>query len=157
MLDLVTDRTLDDYRRWLELRNKGWANMSAAERTEWAAPMKGAYGISDLNRVGAALNYLLRALADATYLSGDEFTAKENWTATEVPTANDLSNLLLMVATIRGALTVWASTPRTPADTGTLDYTGANNIEKILADVDQLVTNMIAAQYYSGELYSGEV
>jgi len=38
-----------------------------------------------------------------------------------------------------------------------LTYIQANNIEKILEDVNTLTTNMIAAWYYSGDLYCGEV
>ena len=38
-----------------------------------------------------------------------------------------------------------------------LTHTEANDIEKILLDVDELITNMTAAYYYSGELYGGEV
>lgn len=36
-------------------------------------------------------------------------------------------------------------------------YTVANNIEKILVDINQLLINMAADWFYSGEVYSGEV
>lgn len=156
MLNLITDRTLADYLRWKTLRDKGWANMTEEERTEWAGDMKGAYNASDLNRVGSALNYLRDRLTAAGYLSGEEFTAKTDWSVKDVPTGADLTYYLKCVSVIRGVLSVWATTPATPPDVGGLDYQDANDIERILFDVDSLVTNMISALYYSGDLYSGE-
>lgn len=158
--NMVTDRTLAHYLRWKELRDKGWANMTEAEREEWwngVSVKKGSYGYTDLNRVGAALNYLRERLAVAGYLTGAEFSARENWGVEDVPTADDLTYYLSSVATIRGALATLSTTPAMPPDVCSLDYLGANAIEQILVDVDQLVTNMLAVRYFCGDLYSGEV
>ena len=154
---LVTDRTAADLARWLELRNKGYSKMTEAERAEWDAGMKGAYNASDLNRVGAALNYLRDRLAEARYLPKVSFIAKTDWTETDIPTVTDLSDYLRYVSVIREALAQFSTTPATPTYTGGLDYQEANNIEKILVDVDQLITNMQAHRYYCGELFCGEV
>lgn len=155
--NLITDRTLADYLHWKELRDKGWANMSAEEREEWAgASMKGSYGSSDLNRVGTALNYLRDRLTAAGYLGGSEFSARVNWTQGEIPESVHLTYYLRAVAVIREALAQWRTTPATPADVGSLDYQDANAIEQILVDVDQLITNMLDARYCCGELYTGE-
>ena len=37
-----------------------------------------------------------------------------------------------------------------------LDYVKANNIERILQDLDTLITNMEQAWFFSGDLYAGE-
>ena len=156
--ELITDRTLADYLHWAELRDKGWANMTPSEREEWAgANMKGSYGANDLNRVGAALNYVRGRLTAAGYLGGSEFNARENWTVGEIPETSYLSYYLNAVATVREAMAQWRTTPETPEDVGSLSYQDANDIEQILIDVDQLITNMLAARYYCGELYGGEV
>lgn len=55
---LITDRTQSDITRWRTLHDKGWANMTADEKAEWTAGMKGAYNATDLNRVNDALIYL---------------------------------------------------------------------------------------------------
>ena len=158
MRSLVTDRTLVDVLRWRTLRDKGYANMTETERAEWdAGNMKGAYNVSDLNRVGAALNYLRDRLAETSYMSQVAFVAKTSWAVTDIPTASNLSDYLSCVAVIREALAQFATTPATPTNTGGLDYQEANDIEKILVDVDQLITNMLAARYFCAELYSGEV
>lgn len=157
--NLITDRTQADVARWLTLRNKGYSNMTDAEKAEWdAGNMKGAYNPPyDMNRVGAALNYLRDRLVEASYLSPGVFSARVDWTAADVPTAEDLTNYIKYVSTIREALAQFPATPPTPENTGGLDYREANNIEQILIDVDRLIDNMLAARYFCGELYGGEV
>lgn len=155
---LITTRTLDDFKKWLYLRNKGYSAMTDEEKAEWnSGTMKGSYNISDLNRVGEALNYLRDALALASYIPPLVFTAKTNWTTDDIPTAEDFSYYINAVSVIREALAQFATTPPTPADTGGLDFNEANDIEKILIDVNILLNNMLAARYYAGEIFAGEV
>ena len=61
------------------------------------------------------------------------------------------------IAALRGSITVLPTTPSTPESMEFLDYIKATNIEKILVDINQLLINMAAAWFYSGEVYSGEV
>lgn len=155
---LITDRTAADVTRWQTLRDKGYTNMTEAERAEWdAADMKGAYNVSDLNRVGEALNYLRDRLAAAHYLSGNEFTAKTNWVDNDIPTAVEFAAYLSYISVIREALAQFSTTPTTPGNSGSLNHQQANDIEQILTDVDKLITNMLMARYYCGELFAGEV
>lgn len=155
--NLITDRTAADVAHWLALRNKGYANMTEAERAEWdAGTLKGAYNASDLNRVGIALNYVRDRLIEVGYLGAGVFEAKTDWTAANVPTADDLTNYLGYVSIIGEALAKFSTTPPTPTDTGALNCTEANNIEQIIIDVDKLITNMLAARFYCGDLYAGE-
>lgn len=156
--NLITDRTLNDFSRWLELRNKGIKNMTASERAEWETDLKGSYNASDLNRVGAALNYLRDRLNDAGYMSYQTtFIMREDWQKNEIPSETAFFEYLNAVETIRGAMSFKPTTPPTPENNGSLDYEGANNIEKILIDVDELITNMLNARYFSGDLFSGEL
>lgn len=155
---LVTDRTEADVTRWITLRNKGYANMTEAERAEWNSGMKGAYNPHiDMSRVGAVLNYLCNRLAMLGYLNPDIFTAKTDWQEGDIPTAQDLAEYLYYVSIIRKALTVFPNTPAVPPNTGGLNYREANNIERILSDVDTLITNMQLSGYYLGEIYCGEI
>lgn len=158
MENLITDRTIMDYLHFVELREKGYAAMTEAERAEWdAGNMKGAYNVSDLNRVGKALNYVRDRLHLAGYVGKKAFTAKEDWGLNDVPTAADLAYYLAAVKVIHDAMAFYRATPPPPNFSGALDYNEANNIEKILIDVDELITKMLAARHFSGELYSGEV
>ncbi len=157
LTNLITDRTLADYLRWKELRDKGWAKMTAAERAEWDAGMKGAYKAADLNRVGGVLNYLRDRLTDAGYLGGNEFDMPTTLNNTHIPTKESFTSYLSAVETVRAAMSQKQTTPPTPADTGSLDFQGANDIEKILLDIDELITKMLSILYFCGELYSGEI
>ena len=156
---LVTDRTEADYKRWVYLREKGFLNMTADERAEWlAGNMKGSYNKGDLNRAGEALNYLRDRLAEANYITYQtDFTAKTNWTVTSIPTAADLTYYLKCVSNIRGAMAQFENTPPAPTDKGSLTYTEANNIEKILIDVETLINNMLAARFYCNDVFAGEI
>lgn len=134
MLDLITDRTAED----AQLGTK-----------------KGKYGATDLNRVGEAIIHVsdrLKAAGNAI-----EVSPKTDWTREDIPTPDQRLHYLEQIQKVRDVLTVYQTTPAVPADMEDLTHTEANDIEKILFDVDELITNMIAAYYYSGELYGGEV
>ena len=156
---LITDRTKADYEHWEYLRNKGFENMTVIERAEWlTGNMKGSYNKSDLNRVGEALNYLRDRLATAGYISySTNFTAKTNWTIASIPTSEELTHYLKCVSNVREAMAQFESTPPSPIDTGALNIDEANNIEKILIDVETLINNMLAARHYSGDVFAGEI
>lgn len=155
--NLITDRTATDFQRWRTLLEKGVANWTAEERAEWENGMKGAYNISDLNRVGAALNYLRGRLTAAGYLGYVDFNVRADWAEADIPTVAEFAGYIKAVETVRAAMTQYQTTPRTPADTGSLDIQGANDIEKILIDIDELITKMQAARFYGGDLYGGEI
>ena len=61
------------------------------------------------------------------------------------------------VADIRETLATFSTTPDAPTTERKLTYQIANDIEQILLDVDDLISRMIAAYFYSADLYSGEV
>ena len=155
--ELVTDRTLADVTRWRTLRDKGYANMTAEERAEWDAGLKGAYNYTDLNRVGEALNYVRDRLAAAGYMSTLDFTARTDWAEGVIPPPVDLVDLLQYVSIVRGALAQFRTTPPVPEYSGGLDYQEANAIEQIIFDVDKLITNTLAAFVYCGEIFCGEI
>ena len=153
--DLIIDRTQADVHRWEQLRAKAFSNMTADEQVEWLVGMKGAYNATDLNRVGEAVAYIVRRLTAAGYAIS--CSPKTNWTREDIPTPAQMVHYLEQIQKVRDVLAVYPTTPTVPADMEGLTHTEANDIEKILVDVDQLITNMIAAYYYSGELYGGEV
>lgn len=154
---LITDRTISDVQRWLYLRNKGYDNMTEAEKNEWNNGLKGAYNITDLNRVGNAFKYLQNRLVEAGYLLGIEFTPKTDWGGADVLTTVDLTEYINTVATIRGALSALSTTPPVPPNAGSLDFQSANDIEQILIDVEYLINKMQEKPLYCGELYMGEI
>ena len=148
IVTLVTDRTQADVERVRELAVKGFAAMTAAEQAEWLAGMKGAYNAADLNRVGTALNYLAGRLG-AICGRSITWTAKTDWAATDIATASQAAEYRQQIQDIRDALTYPAGTPDAP-QLGRLTYTGANDIERILALCEELIDNITKAFRYTG-------
>nr|DAM89652.1 MAG TPA: hypothetical protein [Caudoviricetes sp.] len=155
-LNLITNRTQADVDRVATLTGRISAGTAtAAELAEWQNDLKGAYNASDLNRVGAAVAYVAGRLTGYGYAV--TVNPKQDWTVSDIPTAGQMAVYLRDVATLRGAISVMASTPPTPDSASGLTWQEANDIEKILTDVDELLTRMAAAWFYSGDLYAGEV
>lgn len=134
LLSLITDRTRAD----------------VANQTD-----KGFYNASDLNRVGAAVEYIAGRFAALGYAC--PVTVKKDWLTSDAPTAPQLETYRQNIVTLRGQIAVMASTPDAPASMAGLNYVKANNIEQILLDLDALITNITKSWYFSGELYAGEV
>lgn len=145
---LITDRTAADVDRVEELATKGFAAMTADERAEWLAGIKGAYNASDLNRVGAALNYLAERLAPKCG-TDTGWTAKTDWILTDVITASQAAEYRQQIQDVRNALTYPPSTPAAP-EIDRLTYIGANDIERILTLCETLIDNVIKAFRYTG-------
>lgn len=155
MLELITDRTQQDVARLQALAEKGFANMTDAERTEWLAPSKGAYNASDLNRVEQAVAYLHDRLNAYGYRMVIE--PIRVWTAADVPTVHEMARYIVNIKAIRQAFVTLATTPSVPETMNRLTYADANAIEQILSDVDRLLHNTIASFTHSGEIYGGEL
>ena len=113
------------------------------------------YNAADLNRVGNAVQYIARRIAKQGYAI--TVRPKTDWTEADIPTPAQMQRYLADISTIRAALAVMPTTPEVPASMAGLTYTDANDIEQILLDVDALITKLISAYYYSGEVYTGEV
>ena len=152
---LVTDRTEADVSRYSELRDKGWAAMTTAEKAEWVAGMKGAYNASDLNRVASAMAYLSQRFASAGY--SVPVSSPTDWANGNIPRKDDLDTYLDDLRRIRAALAVMDTTPSAPGSMDYLTWAKANDIEKILVDVDDALGRLLLSTFYSGEIYSGEV
>lgn len=120
-----------------------------------AGNKKGTYNYTDLNRVGTAVRYLADLMNGYGY--DIHVTAKRNWTENDAPKAGQMARYLADVAAVRGAWTMMEITPKVPGSMEKLTWQSANDIEKILEDIDTLLANIMAAWFYSGELYSGEV
>ena len=145
---LVTDRTQADVERVRELAAKGFSAMTAAEQAVWLAGMKGAYNAADLNRVGTALNYLAGRLGTICGMS-IAWSAKTDWAVTDIATASQAAEYRQHIQDIRNALTYPSGTPDAP-QLNRLTYTGANDIERILALCEELIDNIIKAFRYTG-------
>lgn len=79
------------------------------------------------------------------------------WYETDIQRLDQLNQYLANVAAIRSVLAVYATTPEIPTDIEALTYGEANDIEKILVDVEDVIRHMVDAMrrlnapgFYSG-------
>lgn len=156
-LHLVTDRTRADV-TYVQTLAKKIKNGTATEDelAEWnASGLKGSYNASDLNRVGAAMQYVADRLVE--FGCAVSIDPKLDWTSGDWPTPETMGTYLADLEELRSKFAMMQTTPTVPEDMEQLTYTEANNIEKILESIDILLTRASQAWFYSGDLFSGEV
>lgn len=152
--DLITDRTEADVEKVRTLANKGSKTWTAAERAEWLNGLKGSYNASDLNRVGSAVDYVAQRLKSCGVTV--KVAPKTDWQEIDIPSKQDMDSYLADIVTLRGALSLWSNAPQAPVSMQKLTWEEANAIESILLAVDETITRMSQAWFYSGDLYAGE-
>ena len=162
-MNLITDRTSLDVERWLELKNKNWNDMSLEERQEWLGEIvttpsasKGMYTYRDLNRVEITVGVLSERLTKMGY-KHTPLVIKTDWTYRDDIWRQDMERYLSNLSILRDSIKVFATTPSVPSINDNLNYESANDIEKILVDIDTVTTNVARARNYVGEIMSGEV
>ena len=100
--------------------------------------LDGYYNASDMNRVGGAMIYLSNRFLTLGY--SVPVTVKMDWQIGDIPTASDLAVYIADLKAIRNTLA--AITSPAPDDMGDLTAEEANDIERILRDVDIWLTAM---------------
>lgn len=158
VLNLITDRTQADVNAVKRLNVELAAKIAAGTATEedfqqFETPHKGAYNAEDFNRVGAAIIYEAGALTNAGYPV--EVELKTDWQISDEEIYLAVEQLLAATSKIRARLATYSNTPLVPSQIKW--YNEANDIEKIILDVDNLRQNMIKSYVYAGEIYAGEV
>ena len=88
------------------------------------------YNASDLNRVGAAVQYVAERFTAQGYAV--TVSPKTDWLASDIPTASELETYRQNIATLRGLIAVMKSTPETPETMRFLDYIKANDPKYVL-------------------------
>ena len=162
-MNMITNRTASDVERWRTLRDKGWANMSVSERQEWLGEItptpsaaRGMYTHNDLNRVESEVKNIVKLL-EASGIDVPKLVTKTDWTYKDTLMDTDVERYYSNISTLREFFEVYQDTPKAPTIADNLNYTLANNIEKILVDVREIALRVIGFKYYSGEIFLGEV
>lgn len=156
-VQFITDRTQQDVAYVQQLASKLIARTATDfEKAEWnSILLKGAYNYTDLNRVGTIMQYIVNRLRSFGY--SVVVSPKVDWIEADCPDVSDMYMYISDLTVLRRVLAVMKSTPQVPSSMDGLNYTVANNIEKILEDIDFLLTSASRAWYYSGDLFLGEV
>lgn len=98
------------------------------------------YNASDLNRVGAAVEYLAARMHDNGYEVS--VSPKLNWTVLDIPSLTQMQTYLGDVGRIKDG---FHGTQDIPSGVNGWYWYDANNIEKSLLEVEILLNRMIAA------------
>ena len=155
VLNLITDRSEQDVERWRLLHSKGFHALTAEEKAEWQAGMKGAYNYEDMNRVESAVIFIANRLAELGHVISP--VVKATWSVTDHPTKADMDRYFSNIALLRSLLPLYPTTPKAPTTKKKMDYLVANDIEQILTDVDRQISAIRQSWYYAGDVFTGEV
>ena len=162
-LNLIYDRTESDETASAAIRKSyqtlgNWSGLTDAERTQLE---RGALTYNTLNRVESAVKTLAAALTSAGYpvevtpvLKGSKAEDRE-WQEGDVVRRAQWSTYLGNVQRLRDAYYTLAETGELPAPGDKLKYTGANTIEKVLADIDLLIDCMKSSYRRCGTFRAG--
>lgn len=117
---------------------------------------KAYYNASDLNRVETATDYIAKLLKLYSYFKED-LVCKKDWLMTDFPTENGMNRYLSNIQKLIDSFYLKEDSPSLPESMNNLDVYKANDIEKILYDLNNLIENMVASFYHCNEIYAGEV
>lgn len=125
---LITDRTAQDV---------------AARRP------KGHYNALDLIRVGEAMVYAKGLLQNSGYAVS--INVRLDWQLDDIPTQAQMGQYISSVRNLRHAMSLLATTPAAPDSMDGLGYGEANDIEKILEDVEYTVHHVFSCLWRAGQ------
>lgn len=144
---LITDRTSADVQAVKNLNAVDMSTWSVAEVTAYLADMKGAYNASDLNRVGQACAYLYDVMTAMGYDVPNYTALKTDWVISDVPTQAQMATYITTVAALKA---LWSAIQTIPSTMDALTYQGANDIEKLLVEVEDISQRIQAIYIKSG-------
>lgn len=142
--NLIFDRTQSDVDRVETLKAlwvSGVFTGADSEKLEWTSDLKGSYNISDLNRVGATVEYLTELLYSMGY--NVDTSPKTDWVRSDIPSAEQLEIYRTNIETLRNHIPYVA--PNVPTTMNNPNYTMANNIEEILYHLGKVLEDIQSA------------
>lgn len=155
-LNLITDRTQQDVNRYYYFRDKKWNDLTADEKSEWLAGLKGCYNYTDFQRVENAVKYLSDILNEEGYTNTVVISDVSTYTHEYIRDKEEIIQYLDNIATLQEVYYNNLEMGILPTIDSWLSYEGANIIERILLDIEQMIADMQAQWRYSDELYAGE-
>lgn len=112
---------------------------------------KGYYNYTDLNRVESWCEYLANLLTSYSY--SVSITIKKNWNMSDLPNTTDMERIRSNINALKTAFYAYTDVPE---NLNYMTIEKANDIEKILSEIDNLIKNMINCFRYSNTFSAGE-
>ena len=152
-LKLITDRTAADSTRAKNFQGKEWDKLTSEQKAEYLLGLRGAYSYVDFNRVENAVKYISDLLK--TYGYKNTVNTKTNWTADDIQKVSEIQRYIDNIAELKDKY--YSNVEGTMPTTSTwLTIEGANYLEQILVNIDELVKNMEQYYVYSGVANLGQ-
>ena len=153
---VITDRTQADLARAQTLHRRVWQTLTPAEKAEYLGGMRGAYGITDLNRVETDVRWLRDYLAELGFRI--PANPKEDWVRQDIPMPADMARYLAQINLFTEYFAPRLAALPLPATMERLTIAGANSIEQyLLAVLDAIGQLRSSVMFYAGDLYAGEI
>ena len=153
---LVWDRTQEDVDYALACEHDAVYDLRYMQED-----LKGAYNVSDRNRVSEAINYM----ADFLFESGisetniiSAISPKDNWNAYDIVKPEDNNKTLNALVVLKNFLAYICDTGDAPipVDLNYLTYEKANGVEKILFDLYGVVLQISESWGYCGCMFASD-
>lgn len=148
---MVTDRTQADVELAKTLIEKvqSGQTLTSSEKT---AIERGTCTITMLNRIESKQKELANFLNGYRYMVN--ITNKTDWAYTDIFTYQDHERLLSNLNKLKQAFFIYQSTPTTPDCL--YNYENANDVEKILVDIESMIEDMKSRFRECNTFYCGE-
>ena len=147
VIRLITDRTQEDVDVLLAL-------LARQDMTALAQWHRGAYNHTDFNRVSATMEFLGEILYSYGYLN--TYAPEPVRSVADIPTPSDTKAYLTNVEEMRKARPLPEASPATPADMEVFTFQEANDVEKILVQVNAILPLLEKSWLLCGEAMCGE-
>lgn len=159
-MDLVFDRSSSDVTYANQLRtkvlNNGFDSLTEQERADWQThALKGFYNYTDKNRVENAVKQINEVLIQYGYMN-DVLTIIEDRNIDSIDDKASITRYLNNIQVLINNFYVLQTTPSLPSNLDDLDITKANNIEKILYDINTILVGTLDYMVHSGVSASGQ-
>ena len=109
---------------------------------------KGYYNYNDLNRIEIWCKYLEHWINENHYYLNIE--TKTNWCRNDFPTSSELERIRSNIQTLKDAYYTLNTTPVIPKTLNYMTIYKANDIEKIMYDIDKILIHMCNNFIYCG-------
>lgn len=129
--------------------------LTEIEQRLFDAGLKGCYNISDLNRVESCCRDLSDKLNECGYYNN--IVTKTNWELGDIVSLEELNRVKNNLQTLKDTYAVLSTTPQVPSTSRTkINYVEANDMEKILSDIEKLIGYMQQNYIYGGVANGGQ-
>ena len=150
---MIFDRTQNDVDTAILLRDTKVKKFETLTESEIAILEKGMFTLNTLNRIEEKQEDLKGILNDMGYWNTP--ITNKRWSENGIFNANDFQRIINNTNILRQAFFVYNDTPNTPPIS--YHWQDINALEKILYDLDVMISNVKANYRFCGEFECGEL